>query len=333
MTMRKAIIIILCCLVCFASGAQKSRRGIVEFSANFMREKPGFTEELGTQALMGTVVDILDESGYWLKISSPEPYTAWTVKMGVAEKTDREIDEWLGSRRYIFTADYGHVYESPSESGERVTDLVSGDIMRAKLSKKGKAVSEKGFAVVILPSGKEGYVRKNALEDFSSWAEKASATPENIISTAKKFLGTPYFWGGTSIKGVDCSGLVRATFFLNGSLLPRNASQQALSGDPVDVSGVSEGRLDSLEKGDLLFFGNKRSGKISHVGIYIGEGKFIHSSQYVRISSLRKEDEDYYSGTVNLVSGRRVCGMENKGKGVERIARSPYYFPTASPLK
>ena len=56
---------------------------VVEFSANFMREAPDYTAELGDQALMGTVVEILDKSGYWVKIKRPEPYTAWVNEMGL----------------------------------------------------------------------------------------------------------------------------------------------------------------------------------------------------------------------------------------------------------
>lgn len=306
--------------------AQEQKRGVVEFSVNFMRENPGFECELGNQALMGTIVDIISQESYWYKIISPDPYEAWVVKPGIIEMTDEEIESYLRAPKYICTAEYSHVFSSPSEDSQRITDLVQGDILRVTTDNNGKAVSRKGFLGVTLPSGKTGYVSKCDLDDFRKWADSRCASPQNILSTADKFLGIPYQWGGTSIKGVDCSGLVRTAFFLNGVLLPRNASQQARTGDPVDISGIANNDFSALEEGDLLFFGNVKTGRITHVTIYRGDGKIIHSSQYVRINSLRKGDSDYYSGTGNIICARRVCGTENSDKGVSTIAGSPYYF-------
>ena len=189
----------------------------------------------------------------------------------------------------------------------------------------------------MLPSGTEGYVRKTDLENFRSWADSREATEKNIVNTAKRFLGVPYMWGGTSIKGVDCSGLTRMVWFMNGVLLPRNASQQAKTGiaipypdsgkDTVDknVMTVFTGRL---RPGDLLFFGT--GGKVSHVGIYIGGGRFIHASQYVRTSSLIPGEEDYYDLSWKLLHACRIIGQEDKGSGITSMLRSPAYFPQDS---
>lgn len=93
---------------------------------------------------------------------------------------------------------------------------------------------------------------------------------EEIVRTAQRFLGIPYLWGGESKElGFDCSGLTMSVYQLNGLELPRTSYEQ------FDVGVlVKEG---SLEKGDLVFFATTRSGKISHVGVYVGEGRFIHA--------------------------------------------------------
>lgn len=104
----------------------------------------------------------------------------------------------------------------------------------------------------------------------SAEALKNSTGPtlaSKIVTTAKKYIGVPYVWGGTSPKGFDCSGYIQYVFNKNGVTLPRTASQQYKVGYKVSKS--------NLQPGDLVFFNT--SGGISHVGMYIGNGQFIHS--------------------------------------------------------
>src|SRR3989339_869787 len=93
---------------------------------------------------------------------------------------------------------------------------------------------------------------------------------EALVRFAQSFLGVPYLWGGASVEtGFDCSGLTMTVYQLNGFDLPRTSREQFAVGNPVDRS--------SLEKGDLLFF-SRGGGKVSHVGIYAGNGRFIHAA-------------------------------------------------------
>jgi hypothetical protein len=91
-----------------------------------------------------------------------------------------------------------------------------------------------------------------------------------IVGTAKRFIGTPYRWGGTSAdEGFDCSGLTMVVYQLNGLKLPRSSRQQYRAGIPL-------GRNELLH-GDLVFFATSGGRRISHVGIYVGKGRFIHA--------------------------------------------------------
>ena len=348
------------CFIKFSDKWLKPRYAVTTLSVNYMREEPDFTAELGNQALMGTPVKILEDSGYWRKIQSPDPYTAWCVDLGLKEMSADEIENYISAAKVICTADYSTVLnalpasqrpkrKSGEDAPEKICDIVAGDLLLAT----GKPA--KGFREVMLPSGETGYVPEEDTAIFSEWLASRDPSPDNIIGSAMNFIGVPYMWGGTSIKGVDCSGLTRMVWFMNGILLPRNASDQAKIGLPVEIAadtvrfpfGTEEGQADSpefreemlrriskLQKGDLIFFGtpaatdsdgNTISGEsISHVGIYTGDGKFIHASRLVRISSLIPGSPDYYELSGNMIKARRIAGS-GLAEGVEAIADSPAY--------
>lgn len=110
---------------------------------------------------------------------------------------------------------------------------------------------------------------------------------KSLVKTAEGFIGIPYRWGGASVKkGFDCSGLTMTVYRLNGLDLPRKASSQFQAGRPVSRR--------TLKQGDLVFFSTNGDNRISHVGIYTGEGMFIHApgrGKHIRTSSL---SGDYY---------------------------------------
>ena len=146
-----------------------------------------------------------------------------------------------------------------------------------------------------------------------------------------RFLGVPYMWGGTSVKNVDCSGLTRSVFFANGILLPRNASQQGRVGENLPLFNA-DGTVDwsALLPGDLVFWGREATentaARATHVGMYIGDGRFIHSSFMVRINSLDRSAADFYDR--RPLCARRVVGqVDRAGSRIVSIFSSPYYFP------
>jgi cell wall-associated NlpC family hydrolase len=138
-------------------------------------------------------------------------------------------------------------------------------------------------------------------------AEAPKAVPDHpsqlttLLTKAKTFLGRPYRWGGSSPKGFDCSGFVHYVFNSIGVDLNRSSRDQSKDGDPVD--------LDHILPGDLLFFSTRGMRKgISHVGIYLGEGRFIHASDWggrgQRCVKLGELASSYFAE--RLVAARRV---------------------------
>lgn len=352
--MKRILFFAICGLVLAGTAAgQTKRMAVTALSENMMRAAADYESALETQSLMGTVVEIIGEDRYWRQVVTPEPYTAWCTDLGLVEMTSEQINEYKAAPKYICTVLHSGVYATPSEAGRRLSDLSLGNLVRiayaggksgsgqedggrkAKVSRKGK------WAEVILPDGRKGWTPAADLQVFSTWAAKQTLIQKNIVETALQFEGTPYLWGGTSGKGLDCSGLVRLTFFMNGHLLPRNASQQVRYGreiimecdhsigpDSDRLRSEMSARIKNLQPGDLVFFGSPetrlKKERITHVGIYIGDGKIIHASHKVRVNSLLPGDKDYYENSHRLLKARRFIGWQ--GPGMLPVIQSPAYF-------
>ena len=348
--MRKVIFLTACLLAAaFSAYGQNSNRNgekrwaVTALSENMMRLKPDYESPLETMSLMGTVVEIIGEEGYWRQVVTPEPYTAWCTDLGLVEMSAEQVNEYKEAAKYICLAQHSGVYESPSLKSRRLSDLSMGNLVRVvfKEGKKVKPSVKKKWAEVMLPDGRKGWTPASDLTQFAQWAGKQEITADRIVDTAMQFEGTPYLWGGASSKGLDCSGLVRLTFFMNGHLLPRNASQQVNYGREIimdcnhSITPDSEKfhqemttRIKNLQPGDLVFFGTPgnliKKEKITHVGIYIGNGKIIHASHKVRVNSLIPGQSDYYENSYKLLKARRYIGYN--GQGMLPVIQSPAYF-------
>ena len=293
----------------------KKTWGLVSISVCNIKKSPSHSSELVSQSIMGTPVKILKKKGGWLLIQTPDYYIGWVSSSGIAELNEQEIDRWKHLERVIFIRKSGDIFfESGKE--EVLSDIVYGSILLVKGEKDG-------FYKVVLPDGREGILNKKDVVKFDLWLHEAVPDADKLVLFAKSLLGSPYLWGGTSTKAVDCSGFTKTIYFTNGIVLSRDASQQFLHGIPVDFSTS----FKSLKTGDLIFFGSSNKGKksITHVGMYIGDTEVIHSSGMVRISSLDSTRSNYSEYLKKGVMGvRRIIGTE-PGKGLERIASHGWY--------
>ncbi len=272
--------------------------GIISVSVANLRSKPGHAAELVSQAIMGTPVRILKENRGWILVQSPDMYISWTNQSSVYPMSRTEISNWRKTDRIMFTDSYGAVYEDSKQS-RVMSDLVAGAI----LVKKSEA---QNLFFVSFPDGREGYVSTKNWLNFNQWKDTVSLVRENLIVTGERFMGFPYMWGGTSSKAMDCSGFVKTVCFLNGLILERDASQQINHGMEVDLTSG----WDSLQPGDLLYFGSKQPYRVIHTGIYTGDSEVINASSTVQIGSLDKNRpnfSNYLSST--LIGARRIIGL------------------------
>lgn len=284
---------------------------LVNLSVANVRAKPGDASELVTQVLLGTPLKVLDYSNKWYRVQTPEYYIGYVDAGGLTPINKQELDNWKNANRWMFNRISGFIYDAPGYSAQIVSDAVLGDLMVVENSKKD-------WLKIRFPDGRTGFVNKKECLQFADWVNlPIRANP--ILTTASKMMGFPYLWGGTSTKGIDCSGFVKTVFYAQGVILPRDASQQVRYGEPVKFEN-----LDNLQPGDLLFFG-RSAGRVTHVGIYISEGNFIHSSGRVHIGNILPGDPKHDAAR-NLVAVRRILNSTGN-EGIVRVKSHPWYNP------
>ena len=274
--------------------------GIVYNSVGTIHKEPKHSSGIVTQTLMGTLVRVLDRQRDWYRIQTPDRYIGW-VCGSIVLVSEQEQTEYSNEQKIMVSSLYAQSYQQVDVDCGIVSDLVVGDVLVVK-------EDVANFYKVLYADGREAYVCKSDAKLLKNWYPMQ--TKDEVVSTAMQFLGIPYVWGGTSSKGLDCSGFTQLVYFLHDILLPRDASQQVNVGELVD----DEADFDKLELGDLVFFGEKATSdmpreQVLHVGIYIGNHRFVHASDYVRINSFNPQDELYDDFNTNrYLRTKRILG-------------------------
>jgi cell wall-associated NlpC family hydrolase len=261
------------------AGLQGLHHAVVTLSVANLRSEPKHPAELATQATMGTPLRVWKHRNGWYLVQTPDQYLAWVDASGIKLMDNAAFSAWQKGEKLLYTNPYGFAYAAPNTQGATVSDLVYGDVLVLK-------TQAKGFYEVGFPDGRTGFISSSEVQKYSEWAATRQPTEQNLVETGKRLLGLPYLWGGTSFKGVDCSGFTKTVYFMNGLVLPRDASQQVHVGELVDTKAG----FQNLKPGDLLFFGSPakdgKNERVVHVGMWIGNNEFIHSAGRVRINSM-----------------------------------------------
>ena len=238
------------------------------------------------------------------------------TRLTIIQRVDEAgLHAWNRASQVVVTALHGFVYQEKNTRSQTVSDVVAGDRLRL-IARRGK------FYEVLYPDGRRGFISRKISQPIWEWRSKLKRDAQSILKTAYSLNGVPYMWGGTSPKGMDCSGFVRTTLYMHDIIIPRNAAQQAEKGQRVEI----DPDFNNLQPGDLLFFGDKRTGRVSHVGFYVGQKRFIHSLGWVHESSFSPEDPNYDEYDLHrLLFASRVLPYINRETGLCTTDQNEYY--------
>jgi gamma-D-glutamyl-L-lysine dipeptidyl-peptidase len=279
-----------------APAFSKSNLHVVVVPVANMYAQPTEKSAVVSQALYASNVTLLVARGEWSRIQTSDRYRGWTpsrylrlVQVGNGYATS-------GPTVQVESL-FANVYAEPDVTRHKPVVTIPYEVRLEVVDEPKDAASKEksheGWLHVRLPEMREAWIQAS---DVVSDPKPLSIA--ETIELAKRFLGLPYLWGGRSSFGFDCSGFTQMLIDARGANMPRDADQQAAWNGLVAVE-----RSD-LQAGDLVFFGSSAK-NITHTGMYIGDGQFIHDATnghpVVQISRL--DDEPW---TRLLVACRRL---------------------------
>ena len=234
-----------------------------------------------SQAIYGASVVLVEEKGEWVKVRMSDDYTGW-MPLASLRRARPGSPSYASTGKVVQVASlFANVYREPSVTKHEPLLTLPFEARLEVVAEQESAPSSpssRGWIQVRLPDERAAWIQRG---DIDSDPQPLSIPA--TIALAKRFLGLTYFWGGTSTFGFDCSGFTQMLVRQRGVVMPRDADVQAA------WKGVLPVERNKLRAGDLLFFGASPE-KITHTGMYIGHGKFIHDTTHdhpgVQISRL-----------------------------------------------
>ncbi len=260
-----------------------------------MRERPEDDAVIVSQAIFSEQVHVLESQDLWLKIETlADHYVGWTKNEAVYTSSSPRAMPTVVVARLA-----AHLYS--------VTDTERGPILTLPFESRLELIEE-------LPQGNQRWLKVRLPDATYGFIQRGDVTFETkrlsrqeLGTFSRQFLGLPYTWGGRSSFGYDCSGFVQMLYRQMGVALPRDSKDQ------INWEGFRTIEIAELQVGDLIFWG-KNAQKINHVGMYLGDEKFIHTvasvekMPYLRISSLN--DPVWNAHPSNYHAYRAARGMK-----------------------
>ncbi|MGN1150004.1 MAG: NlpC/P60 family protein [Sutterella sp.] len=283
-------------------GALKTPWALVRVPIAEFKTKPAFSSVQTTQAVMGTPLQLLETVSGWHRVRLPEGYIAWVRGNQIVRLSDEAMFRFSTKPKLIVTVPEAAMSD---EAGRPAGLLPAGSaVLSADLSG--------GLFTAVLPDGRRVRLRESDVGDINRFRHENAvlrgkgreAFSQAITETARSLTGRSYLWGGATPAGADCSGFVSLVFRMHDIILPRDSDQMAGIGEREEGPDAWK----RAEAGDLLFFGRKQgpdfASRVSHVGIALGNGRFIHSLGDVHEASFIESDPDYDAYERNRFIGR-----------------------------
>jgi hypothetical protein len=222
-----------------------------------------------SQLLFGEPVSVLASSptGEWSQVQNQaDQYMGWARSKSLSDSLAPSPDYFT----YYFQPIFGNI-TIETNSGNQTMPMVRG----AKIHLPKAEITEFPKIAKFIDSEGVSYIFSS-----KSFAPPLPYSPDLLCRLASEYLNAPYLWGGKSVLGIDCSGLIQVVFSLMGIELPRDAWQQAAVMEPIPLS--------KRKRGDIAFFGSAPD-KITHVGILLSPTQILHSAGRVRIDVLTED--------------------------------------------
>ena len=291
--------VVVAVLLCATGVYAKNSTEIIVVPVANMYSGPSDQTDVVSQAIYGSNVTLLTARGEWSRIQTEDHYKGWVpsrylrlVQVGSGYATSGTIVQ--------VESLFANVYHEPDVTKHKPVVTIPYAV-RLEVIPEEEGTAKKTSA----KTKHEGWLQVRLPDKRSEWIQAsdviADPKPMSIaesIELAKRFLGLPYLWGGSSSFGFDCSGFTQMLVRARGIIMPRDADKQA------EWSGVVPVDRKDLQPGDLLFFGASVK-KIDHTAMYIGDGQFIQDTTnghpVIQISRLDDEPWTHY-----LVACRRV---------------------------
>jgi cell wall-associated NlpC family hydrolase len=271
-------------LAAWAGADTPARQAVILSTVENMYSAPNPDKDVVSQALLGQLVSLLETRDAFARIETPDHYTGWVAAGGLFEYVDPKAPRYAARGPVAeVTSLMANLYRDADVTSARPKSQAP---LGARLEVVKPAEDpQKRWVTVRLPSGETAFVQSGDVRLGEADAPRARGSEADLVATARRFAGVPYLWGGMSVQGIDCSGLTSRVYAVNGIDLRRDADMQF---DDPRAQPVERG---ALRPGDLLFFGQK---KITHVGMYVGDGRFINATTHTRPDVHEESLDDAY---------------------------------------
>jgi len=279
--MKKALLGLILALAQVSSPAP--RRAVVLTAVENMHRRSSDASDVVSQTVLGTAVKVLreeknDRGELWFEIETPDTYQGWAAAASVRVLKDEEKDYAAANRAFEVTSLFANIYAVADVTKRKPLVTVTVGVRLAVGECKER------WCAVTLPDGRPAWVQVGDGVLVDALIPRPRLSTDEMVALAKRFLGLPYYWGGTTPFGLDCSGFVQLIYRLSGIDILRDADIQ------FEGSGLQTVPAGQESAGDLVFFG-RAPNRITHVGMMVDHEEFInattHERPVVQISRLK----------------------------------------------